>query len=299
MSLLIVGSVALDDIETSRARVSRILGGAASFSSIAASRFTQTELVGIVGDDFPQSHIDLFKKHGVGLGALEVKEGATFHWAGRYHDDLIHRDTLRTDLGVFEDWQPNIPSALRDIPFVFLANIHPDLQLHVLDQMQNVRLVGCDTMNLWINVAREPLDRIIERSDILLVNDEEARQLTEEISLTKAARVLQSRGPKVIIIKRGEHGASVHGEGRMFYAPAYPIEEVADPTGAGDTFAGALMGYLAEKNSVEFDDVCQGVIQGTVLASFCVEDFSLNRLVTATEKEIGARLERLKEIVRW
>jgi len=298
MSVLIVGSVAVDDVENCHGKVTRVLGGAASFSSVAAARYDHTELVGIVGDDFPGQHVELFKQQGVGTQALEVKPGKTFHWGGRYHDDLVHRDTLFTKLGVFEDWMPVIPEALRGIEVVFLANIHPLLQLHVLEQMQQVRLVGCDTMNLWINTAREALDRVIEKSDILLVNDEEARMLTGEISLNKAAKTLRARGPRIVIIKRGEHGASVHGEGRLFCVPAYPLDEVIDPTGAGDTFAGALMGYLARGNAFEFEPVCRGVLQGTVLASFSVEDFSLDRLTKVTNEEIGQRLEELSQMVR-
>lgn len=298
MGLLIVGSVALDDIETaSGKKMTRILGGAASFASIAAARFTRPELVGVIGSDFPEEHVEMFKSQNVGIEALERREGATFHWSGRYHADQVHRDTLKTELGVFEDWKPTIPQSLRGSPYLLLGNIHPDLQLHVLDQMKNVRLVGCDTMNLWINTAREALDRVIERSHILLLNDEEARMLSGESSLPKAAKILQERGPRIIIIKRGEHGASVHGPGQMFFAPAFPIDNVVDPTGAGDTFAGALMGYLAQKEAMDFDSVCRGVINGAVLASFCVEDFSLNQLIKAQQEEVQERMNILADIV--
>ncbi len=298
MSLLIVGSVALDDIETTHSKAESILGGAASFASVAAARYTRPELVGIVGRDFPREHIDLFEGQGVGIAALEVSAGKTFHWAGRYHEDFMHRDTLRTELGVFEDWSPTIPKSLRGASYVLLGNIHPQLQLDVLEQMRNCRLVGCDTMNLWINTAREALDQVIERTNLLLINDQEARMLSSEFSLPRAAKVIQERGPQVIVIKRGEHGASVHSGGRVFYAPAYPVEAVVDPTGAGDTFAGALMGYLARQDSVEFEEVCRGVIQGTVLASFAVEAFSLQALVEARPEEVEHRVNTLAEMVR-
>lgn len=299
MSLLIVGSVALDDIETTHSKAESILGGAASFASVAAAQFTQPQLVGIVGEDFPAEHIALFKAQGVDTQALEVGPGKTFHWAGRYHEDFMHRDTLLTELGVFENWSPTIPESQCGAAYVLLGNIHPELQLHVLEQVHGAPFVACDTMNLWIKTARKALDQVIERTDLLLINDEEARMLSGEVSLTQAARAVQSRGPGVVVIKRGEHGASVHGPDGLFYAPAYPVEAVVDPTGAGDTFAGALMGYLADQDSVEFGDICHGVVQGTVLASFAVEAFSLDALVAAQPKEIAQRMNALAKMVRW
>lgn len=298
MSLLVVGSVALDDVETPEAKAEGILGGAASFASVAAARFAKVELVGIVGSDFPEEHIEMFKSQGVGTQALEVKEGKTFHWEGRYHEDMVHRDTLMTELGVFEDWSPVIPESLRKMPFVFLGNIHPQLQLDVLDQMEEPKLVGCDTMNLWINIARDELEQVIKRTNILIINDEEARMLTEVISLHKAARMLQEMGPEIIIIKRGEHGASVHGKDRLFFAPAYPLDDVTDTTGAGDTFAGAMMGYLTQQNSDRYEDVCRGVLNGSVLASFAVEGFSLKRLAESTATELEERMNILGQMVR-
>lgn len=299
MSLLVVGSVALDDIETTHSKAEGILGGAASFASVAAAQFTRPQLVGIVGEDFPAEHIALFKARGVGTQALEVGPGKTFHWAGRYHEDFMHRDTLLTELGVFEDWSPAIPDSLCGSAFVLLGNIHPELQLDVLNQVSGPRFVACDTMNLWIKTARQALDRVIERTDLLLINDEEARMLSGEVSLTRAARAVQARGPRVVVIKRGEHGASVHGPDGVFYAPAYPVETVVDPTGAGDTFAGALMGYLASRDSADFDQIRRGVVHGTVLASFAVEAFSLDGLVAARPEEIEQRMNVLAEMVRW
>lgn len=299
MSLLIVGSVALDDIETSHGKAEKILGGAASFASIAAAHFTQPQLLGIVGDDFPLEHIELFKARGVDTQALEIKPGKTFYWAGRYHADFMHRDTLLTELGVFEDWSPTIPEALRAAAYILLGNIHPELQLHVLEQMPSARFVACDTMNLWIKTARRALNQVIERTDLLLINDEEARMLSGEVALPLAARAIQAQGPRVVIIKRGEHGASVHTPDGVFYVPAYPVEAIVDPTGAGDTFAGALMGYLASRDSVEFSDLCQGVVQGAVLASFAVETFSLEGLVEAQPNEVEQRAQTLARMVRW
>jgi len=299
MSLLIVGSVALDDIETTHGKAERILGGAASFASIAAAHFTQPQLLGIVGDDFPLEHIELFKARGVDTQALEIKPGKTFYWAGRYHADFMHRDTLLTELGVFENWSPTIPEALRGAAYVLLGNIHPELQLHVLEQMPGARFVACDTMNLWIKTARRGLNQVIEKIDLLLINDEEARMLSGEVALPLAARAIQAQGPRVVIIKRGEHGASVHTPDGVFYVPAYPVEAIVDPTGAGDTFAGALMGFLASRDSVEFSDLCQGVVQGAVLASFAVETFSLEGLVAARPQEIEQRAQTLARMVRW
>jgi len=299
MSLLIVGSVALDSVETPKGSVHRVLGGAASYASIAASHFVKTHLVGIVGDDFPPEHLAVFENHGVDTRALEKRSGQTFFWAGRYHSDLIHRDTLITELGVFENWLPEIPENLRQSPYVFLGNIHPDLQMHVLDQMKGVRFVGCDTMNLWINIARKELDQVIRRVDLLFVNDEEARMLTGEISLSRAAKAIQNMGPKMVIIKRGEHGATLHSGEQVFFVPALPLDEVADPTGAGDTFAGALMGYVAGQNDHRFEQLCRGLTHGAVLASYCVEDFSLNQLLKVDHPQIQKRLDQLLAMIKF
>ncbi len=299
MSLLVLGSVAVDDIENSHGKRERILGGSASFAAVAASWFTSPEIIGVIGTDFPEAYKSLYREKKIGLDGLEQRQGDTFHWSGKYHDDMIGRDTLETDLGVFEDWKPNLPDSLRQIPDVFLANISPDLQLHVLDQMQSIRLVGLDTMNLWINIAHDDLCKAISRTRVLFVNDEEARLLTGEISLTRAARKLQEMGPEILIIKRGEHGASVHSPDRLFYAPAFPLEKVLDVTGAGDTFAGALMGTLAGQEKLDFPRVCEGVLRGAVLASFCVEDFSLDRLVKVTRDEFDERFKLIRQMIRY
>lgn len=293
-----MGSVALDDVETPSGKAERILGGAATFGCVAASRFVKPEMVGIVGDDFPEQHIRLFEECGVGTTALEKKTGKTFHWEGRYHENMIHRDTLLTELGVFEDWLPQIPESLRSMPYLFLGNIHPELQLHVLKQMSNVKLVGCDTMNLWINIARDELAEVISKVDVLIINDEEARMLTEKVSLSLAAKEILEMGPSVVIVKRGEHGATVHSRDRLFFCPALPIDHVADPTGAGDTFAGAMMGFLAKTGNTEFSDICRGVVMGTVLASFCVEDFSLNRLIHVDDRQMEDRRKMLEDMVK-
>jgi len=297
--LLVVGSVALDTIETSRERREEILGGAASFSSYAASFFTATRLVGVVGTDFPTVHEDFLRARGVDLGGLEHASGRTFRWAGRYAADFSTRTTLDTQLNVFETFKPKLPPAWAESPFVFLANIDPVLQLEVLGQVKGPRYCACDTMNFWIAGKREALLRLLERVDLLLVNDEEARQLSGQSGLPAAAKAISALGPKAVVIKRGDAGALLFQGDDVFAAPAFPLDHVVDPTGAGDSFAGGFLGYLARQGDTSPATVRSALVAGTVLASFCVEDFSLDRFRTLDGSQIRARIAAFANLVRF
>ncbi len=296
--LLIVGSVALDSVRTPFGEVTEALGGSATYSSFAASFFApEVRLEGVGGEDFPMEHIGHLKGRGLHMEGLQVAKGKTFRWAGSYEYDLNEAHTLATHLNVFETFNPQIPAAYKKSDFVFLANIDPDLQLSVLDQVEKPKLVACDTMNLWIKIKPEVLKRVLARVDFLFINDGEARQFANTPSLVKAGRVLQSWGPKHVVIKKGEHGALLFGASSFFSAPAFPLEEVYDPTGAGDTFAGGFFGYVA-KNSGDISDATlrRAVVFGTAMASFTVEKFSLERLKTLTEAQLTARVRMLKEL---
>ena len=296
--LLIVGSVALDSVRTPFGEVKEALGGSATYSSYSASFFApEVRLVGVVGEDFPKEHIGLLKGRGIQMEGLQVAKGKTFRWAGAYEYDLNEAHTLATDLNVFETFKPKIPESYKKSPFVFLANIDPELQLSVLDQVENPKLVACDTMNLWINLKPDVLKRVLKRVDFLFINDGEARQFANTASLIKAGRLLQSWGPKYVVIKKGEHGALLFGEKTFFAAPAFPLEEVYDPTGAGDTFAGGFFGYVA-KNSGDITEptLRRAVVFGTAMASFTVEQFSLERLKTLTNDQLAGRVRMLKEL---
>lgn len=301
-SILVVGSVAYDTVETPFGRAERVLGGSASFFSVAASFFVPVRLVAVVGTDFAQKDLDTLAAHRVDLEGLERAEGKTFHWAGRYSYDLNARETLATDLNVFEAFRPRIPQAYRSSSHVFLGNIHPALQREVLDQVDGPRLVACDTMNFWIERTPEELKETLRRVDVLLINDAEARQLSGEWNIVKAARAIRAMGPRVLVMKKGEHGVVMFGEHGAFSAPAYPLEEVFDPTGAGDTFAGGFLGYLA---SVQGDGhpgeeaLRRAVVMGSTLASFCVEAFSLDRLLTLTRAEIDERFGLFKRLTHF
>ncbi len=295
--LLIVGSVALDSVKTPFGEVTEALGGSATYSSYSASFFTGVRLVGVVGEDFPQQHISLLKDRGIHVEGLQVAKGKTFRWAGAYEYDLNEAHTLATHLNVFETFKPQIPAAYKKSDFVFLANIDPDLQLSVLDQVEKPKLVACDTMNLWIKLKPEVLKRVLQRVDFLFINDGEARQYANTPSLIRAGRILQGWGPKYVVIKKGEHGALLFGNNTFFAAPAFPLEDVYDPTGAGDTFAGGFFGYVA-KNGGDISEptLRRAVVFGTAMASFTVEKFSLERLKTLSEDQLNARVRMLKEL---
>jgi sugar/nucleoside kinase (ribokinase family) len=277
--LLVVGSVAIDWIITPRAERSESIGGSATFCSMAASYFAPVRLVGVVGNDFPASALADLKARGVDTNGLAVeRDGKTFRWKGRYHDNMNDRDTLDTQLGVFEGFDPKLPPSFRDSEYLFLANIQPDLQMKVLEQIERPRLVGLDTMNLWIDVAKPDLLKVLAKIDVLTVNEEEAKQLTGEHNLVKAAKAIRQLGPRSLVIKRGEYGALLFHGDDIFAAPALPLEEVADPTGAGDAFAGGFMGFLARGAELHGETLRTAMIYGSVLASYCVEGFSYDEI---------------------
>lgn len=296
--VLIVGSVALDSLETPSGVVENALGGAATYGSVAASLFAPVHLVGVVGDDFPDEHLEFLKNRNIDLAGLQVVEGGkTFRWKGDYLGDLNQAVTHETQLGVFEHFEPTLPAQYQDADFVFLANINPSLQLRVLDQVRNPRLVLCDTMNLWINIARESVWEIFRRVDIAVLNDGEARLLTEEDNVLRAGKKLLESGPKHVIIKKGEHGALLFSQdGSLFVAPPYPIEEVVDPTGAGDSFAGALIGYLAKTDDLSIENLRRAVVYGSVVASTTVQGFSLQSLRVLDIAEIERRYQSVQQM---
>jgi len=294
--VLIAGSVALDSLETPSGTAENALGGAATYGSVAASLFAPVHLVGVVGDDFPAEHLEFLKNRNIDLAGLQVIEGGkTFRWKGDYLGDLNQAVTHETLLGVFEHFEPTLPEQYQDAAFVFLANINPQLQLRVLDQVRSPRLVLCDTMNLWINIAREAVWEIFKRVDIAVLNDGEARLLTEEDNLLRAGKKLLENGPSHVIIKKGEHGALLFSQdGSLFVAPPYPIEEVVDPTGAGDSFAGALIGYLAKTDDLSIENLRRAVVYGSVVASTTVQGFSLQSLRVLDMREIERRYAKVK-----
>lgn len=301
-AILVVGSVAYDTVETPFGTADRVLGGSASFFSVAASFFVPVRLVAVVGSDFEQEHVDALAARHVDLEGLERVEGKTFFWAGRYSYDLNARETLRTDLNVFESFRPRIPKGYRGSSHVFLGNIHPSLQSEVLDQVERPRLVACDTMNYWIEGTPRELRETLKRVDVLLINDAEARQLSGEWNIVKAARAVRAMGPRVLVMKKGEHGVVMFGAEGAFSAPAYPLEEVFDPTGAGDTFAGGFLGYLASvQRDGALDEAAlrRAVVMGSTLASFCVEAFSLDRLLSLTRAEIDLRFSLFKRLTHF
>jgi sugar/nucleoside kinase (ribokinase family) len=297
--LVVVGSVALDSVETPAGRRDDILGGSASFFSAAASYFAQPHLVAVVGSDFPEEHVGLLEKRGVDLRGLERVEGKTFRWSGRYSRDLASRTTLDTQLNVFAGFQPKLPEGYRDAELVFLGNIEPTLQLAVLSQVRKPRFTAMDTMNFWIEGRPEELKRVLAKVDLLVINDEEARQLAGEHNLPRAARAIRHMGPKTVIVKRGDSGALLFHEAGVFAAPAYPLEEVIDPTGAGDSFAGGFMGYLAQVGEIHPVFVKKAMIYGSVMASFSVEAFSLDRLRDLAPGEIEARYRAFCDLTHF
>ncbi len=301
MSLVVVGSVALDDISTAEESRTNILGGSASYFSVGASLLAPVKLVAVVGSDFPEEHIRLFESRGVDLMGLQRIEGKTFHWAGRYAKDFTSRESLATDLNVFAEFDPVLPDSYRDADHVFLANIHPTLQNKVLDQLSAPRFVAADTMNYWIEGTPEELARLLPRLDLLLINDEEVRQLGGTSSITASARKVLDKGPKALVVKRGEHGASLYHAQGTFHLPAATVDRVRDPTGAGDTFASGFMGYLAGRvpGKPTFEDLKQALAVGTALASFAVEDFSLQRLVDLPLDKVYQRYQSLAQSIRF
>ena len=297
--MLVVGSVAFDTIHNHSGTHARILGGSATFASIAGSVFTPVQLVGIVGRDFPEETIDSLTARGVDMAGLERSDGLTFHWEGRYSDDLTSRESLCTELNAFAEFHPKIPDAFRDTPYVMLGNIAPELQLEVLDQVRNPSLVVADTMNFWIEGKRDELSKVLRRVDVLVINEEEARQLSGEHHVVKVARALLTMGPKIAIVKQGEYGALLFCDGEIFAAPAYPIETVADPTGAGDTFAGALLGYVAHNDNTRHDTLRRAVIYGSALASFCVEGIGTERLFSITRDDVDDRFRAFRKLAHF
>src|ERR1700716_4245994 len=292
MSVLVVGSIALDTVKTPVEEHSDLLGGSASYAALAASFFSPVRLVGVVGDDFPQSEFEFWKSRKIDIEGLQRAKGKTFRWSGEYSWDLNTRETRSTALNVFEHFKPVLPETYRQTDFVLLANIAPSLQAHVLDQMERPRFVVADTMDLWIKTTREDLDALLPRVDLLILNDSEARQMTKETSLIKAGRAIRKMGPAYVAIKKGEHGALLFGEDDFFSCGAYPLEDIHDPTGAGDTFAGGMAGYLAASGGeLNYAAFRRAIIYGSVLASFNVEAFSMERLRTLTRKEIDERYQ--------
>ena len=299
MSVLVVGSVALDDIESPAGSARGVLGGAACYFALAASYFVPVRAVGVVGEDFPREHLELLRSRGIDTSGIYTAQGRTFRWGGRYHASLNQRDTLFTELGVFEGFKPALDDAQRDAEFVFLANIHPSLQLGVLEQVRRPVFSAMDTMNFWIERAPAELRKTLERVNGLVINDEEARQLSGEYNLLRAAAGIRRMGPRMVIIKRGEHGALLFDDEGVFAAPAFPLEEVRDPTGAGDSFAGGFIGALARERYVGSETLRRAVVFGSTLASFCVEQFSVDRLRTLEMPEIYERYAKFRALTRF
>lgn len=299
--LVIVGTVAFDTIETPFGKTDKILGGAATYIGLAASKFgVEAAIVSVVGGDFPKEDIEMLKENGINIDGLEIiEEGKTFFWSGRYRNDMNTRDTLITDLNVLADFNPRVPEAYKDAEVVMLGNLHPLVQMSVLNQMKNPKLVILDTMNFWMENTLDDLLKIISRVDIVTINDEEARQLSGEYSLVKAAQKIMQMGPSHVVIKKGEHGALLFEEKDVFFAPAMPLREVFDPTGAGDTFAGGFTGYLVRTGNYSFENMKNAVISGSALASFCVEKFGPERLINLSEKEMRQRMYQFKSLTQF
>lgn len=301
MSLLVVGSVALDTVETPFGVANDVLGGSANFFSAAASLFCNVQMVGVVGSDYPVGDLDFLARRGVDLSGVEQVEGESFRWSGVYSYDLNSRETRETRLGVFADFKPRIPESFREAEWVFLGNIHPDLQHEVLDQVREPQLVAMDTMNYWINNSdtRESLIKLLGRVDLLMVNDTEARELSGDHNLLRAARWIHERGPSMVVVKKGEHGAILYTPEFIFFAPGYPLEEVFDPTGAGDAFAGGFMGYLARSGSCAGEDLRRAMVFGSTLGSFAVEKFSVDRLRDLTSDEVQERVRAFRDLTAF
>lgn len=299
MSLLTIGTVAFDSIETPFGKAEMVVGGACTYISYAASYFTDSiNLSSIVGADFPEAEIKALENRGVNMEGLQIKQdGKTFFWSGKYHQNMNVRDTLVTDLNVLDDFNPQLPESYKSSKYVMLGNLTPAIQMQVINQLDGSQhLVAMDTMNFWMDIAMDALIEVIAKVDVLTINDEEARQLSGEYSLVNAAAKIHKMGPKYLIIKKGEHGALLFSEGEIFFAPALPLAQVFDPTGAGDTFAGGFMGYLAHSEDISFDNMKRAVIYGSAMASFCVEEFSIDRLRSLTNKDILDRLDQFQKL---
>jgi len=299
MSILVVGSVAFDTIETPYGRVEEVLGGSAAYFAVAASYFAPVKLVAVVGEDFPAHERAFLASRDIDLSGLTVGKGRTFRWTGRYHEDMNIRDTLDLQLNVFADFSPELPAGFRDAPFVFLANINPGLQGGVLDQLTRPRLIACDTISHWIEGARSELEALLKKVDMLVINDEEARLLSGERNVVRAARKILSSGPRTLLVKRGEYGVLLFSANSVFAVPAYPLEEVFDPTGAGDSFAGGFLGYLAQSGDLSEAGFRKAIVYGSVVASFVVEDFSLRRLHTLTRDDIERRYRQFVSLTEF
>ncbi len=300
--LLAVGTVAYDAIETPFGKTDKILGGSGTYVGLAASQFgVKTGVVSVVGGDFSPSYLDMMESKGIDTSGIEiVKDGKTFFWSGKYHNDMNSRDTLITELNVLETFTPVVPDTFKDAEIVMLGNLHPLTQASVLDQMnERPKLVVLDTMNFWMDIALDDLHQVLKRIDVITINDEEARQLSGEYSLVNAAKKIHEMGPKYVVIKKGEHGALLFNEGNMFFAPALPLAEVFDPTGAGDTFAGGFCGYLAKTENYSFENMKNAIIYGSNLASFCVEKFGTTRMEDLTKDEVQARLQLFKQLTQF
>ncbi len=300
--LLIVGTVAFDAIETPFGKTDKILGGAATYIGLSASTFDiNSGIVSVIGGDFPKEYLEMLESKNIDTSGIEVVEdGKTFFWSGKYHNDMNSRDTLITELNVLEQFNPKVPQHFKDSKIVMLGNLHPSVQMSVIEQMtEKPKLVVLDTMDFWMNVALKELLEVLKKVDVITINDEEARQLSGEYSLVNAAKKIHEMGPKYVVIKKGEHGALLFSEGKMFYAPALPLAEVFDPTGAGDTFAGGFSGYLAKTDNISFENMKNAVIYGSNLASFCVEKFGTERMQNLTKEEIENRLEQFKQLTQF
>lgn len=302
MSLLVVGTVAFDAIETPFGKTDKIIGGAASYIALAASYFNKDiHLVSVIGDDFPNDFLNLLKNEGVNLEGLQIKKGEkSFFWSGKYHNDLNTRDTLETQLNVLETFDPIVPDSGKNVDFLMLGNLVPAVQLKVINQMANrPKLIVLDTMNFWMDVAMNDLKETLKHIDVLTINDSEARQLSGEYSLVKAAQKILKMGPKVLVVKKGEHGALLFNEKEVFFAPALPLEEVFDPTGAGDSFAGGFIGYLAKTNDISFENMKRAIIFGSAMASFTVEKFGTERLIGLSQKDVDERVQDFIDLVQF
>ncbi len=299
MSVLIVGSTALDSIKTPKAENPRLLGGSASHAAVAASFFSPVKMIGVVGEDFPKKYLQLYRRHKIDLDGLQILSGKTFHWSGEYEANMNNRRTLLTELGVFETFNPTLPKAHQATPFVLLANIAPSLQHHVLDQMARPKFVVADTMDLWLNIALADLVKLLKRIDGFVLNDSEAHQLTKEDNVFSALKKIHKLGPKYVIIKKGSHGSILSGPKGFFICPAYPLHKVVDPTGAGDSFVGGMMGYLATARGSIDDNIRRAMIYGSVTASFCCEGFGLNSTTKLRRAQIEQRVKELEKLTRF
>jgi len=302
MSLLTIGTVAFDALETPYGKTDKIIGGSCTYIALSAAFFLpQVNVVAVVGDDFPQEYMDSLISKGINLDGLQIKKGEkSFFWAGKYHNNMNSRDTLVTDLNVLADFKPMIPNSYQDCEFLMLGNLTPQVQIEAIQGLKNrPKLVVMDTMNFWMDVAMDDLKKVLKLVDVLCINDEEARQLSGQYSLRTAAKLIMAMGPKTLIIKKGEHGALLFQDTKMFYCPALPLEEVFDPTGAGDTFVGGFIGYLAQTNDISFENMRKAIVYGSAMASFCVEKFGTERLFEVTSSDLEARVSEFRELARF